>query len=199
VHWLLLAPSTIAKRRCRERQTSKGRDVPGDLSLHGPDVVSTKWGWPPAGMQGSHEKQHHLESGSHRSSLRLCGSLQWARHAAFKASLDRSSHRAFPVMGYSPQSSHALRGRRLLCRPLPKPHRSERIAGERLDRVQLGFSLDPSRCPHGPIHVRGDEQVPEHGVGLAVVNDLVASHDGELTLGRSDLGGGRVEIMLRAA
>jgi len=47
--------------------------------------------------------------------------------------------------------------------------------------------------------VRGDEQVPEHGVGLAVVNDLVASHDGELTLGRSDLGGGRVEIVLRAA
>jgi two-component system sensor histidine kinase PhoQ len=48
------------------------------------------------------------------------------------------------------------------------------------------------------LHVRGDEQVPGHGVGLAVVNDLVASHDGELVLTRSDLGGARVDILLRA-
>lgn len=49
------------------------------------------------------------------------------------------------------------------------------------------------------LHVRGDEKVPGHGVGLAVVNDLVASHDGELRLTRSDLGGARVDIVLRAA
>lgn len=49
------------------------------------------------------------------------------------------------------------------------------------------------------LHVRGDERVPGHGVGLAVVNDLVASHGGELALLRSDLGGGRVEIVLRTA
>ena len=48
------------------------------------------------------------------------------------------------------------------------------------------------------LHVRGDEKVPGHGVGLAVINDLVASHDGELTLSRSDLGGARVDIILRA-
>ena len=48
------------------------------------------------------------------------------------------------------------------------------------------------------LHVRGDEQVPGHGVGLAVVNELVASHDGELNLSRSELGGGRVDIVLRA-
>jgi two-component system, OmpR family, sensor histidine kinase PhoQ len=41
--------------------------------------------------------------------------------------------------------------------------------------------------------------VPGHGVGLAVVNDLVASHQGELTLSRADLGGARVEIDLPAA
>jgi two-component system sensor histidine kinase PhoQ len=46
------------------------------------------------------------------------------------------------------------------------------------------------------LHVRADERVPGHGVGLAVVNDLVASHHGELRLGRSALGGGRVEILL---
>lgn len=49
------------------------------------------------------------------------------------------------------------------------------------------------------LHVRGDEQVPGHGVGLAVVSDLVASHEGELKLSRSDLGGARVDIELPAA
>ena len=48
------------------------------------------------------------------------------------------------------------------------------------------------------IHVRADEKVPGHGVGLAVVNDLVASHAGALTLTRSDWGGGRVEMVLPA-
>jgi two-component system sensor histidine kinase PhoQ len=49
------------------------------------------------------------------------------------------------------------------------------------------------------LHVRGDEKVPGHGVGLAVVNDLVASHDGELNLSRSDFQGARLDIVLRAA
>ena len=49
------------------------------------------------------------------------------------------------------------------------------------------------------LHVRGDEKVPGHGVGLAVVNDLVASHGGELKLSRSDLGGARIDIVLQAA
>lgn len=49
------------------------------------------------------------------------------------------------------------------------------------------------------LHVRGDERVPGHGVGLAVVNELVASHAGRLVLGRSaTLGGGRVEVRLPA-
>ncbi len=71
------------------------------------------------------------------------------------------------------------------------------------DRLQLrvdddgpGFSDTQSILQ---LHVRGDEKVPGHGVGLAIVNDLVASHDGELNLSRSDLGGGRVDIVLRAA
>jgi two-component system sensor histidine kinase PhoQ len=46
------------------------------------------------------------------------------------------------------------------------------------------------------IHVRGDERVPGHGVGLASVNEIVASHDGELTLGRAPLGGARVDVVL---
>jgi two-component system sensor histidine kinase PhoQ len=49
------------------------------------------------------------------------------------------------------------------------------------------------------LHVRGDERVPGHGVGLTVVNDLVASHHGELKLSRSEpLGGASVEVVLPA-
>lgn len=47
--------------------------------------------------------------------------------------------------------------------------------------------------------VRLDEQVPGHGIGLAVVKDLVASHQGELTISRADLGGAQLDIVLPAA
>ena len=47
------------------------------------------------------------------------------------------------------------------------------------------------------LHVRGDERVPGHGVGLAVVGDLVASHQGQMRLSRvASNGGGRVDIRL---
>lgn len=46
------------------------------------------------------------------------------------------------------------------------------------------------------IHVRGDERVPGHGVGLAVVDELVAAQGGTLVLGRGPLGGARVDIHL---
>ena len=66
----------------------------------------------------------------------------------------------------------------------------------RVDDDGPGFSDAPSILQ---LHVRGDEQVPGHGVGLAVVNELVVSHDGGLSLSRSELGGARVDIVLRAA
>ena len=47
--------------------------------------------------------------------------------------------------------------------------------------------------------VRLDEQVPGHGIGLAVVKDLVASHQGELTVSRAELGGAQIDIVLQAA
>jgi two-component system, OmpR family, sensor histidine kinase PhoQ len=47
--------------------------------------------------------------------------------------------------------------------------------------------------------VRLDEQVPGHGIGLAVVNDLVASHQGELKIARAELGGAQIDIVLHAA
>ena len=47
--------------------------------------------------------------------------------------------------------------------------------------------------------VRLDEQVPGHGIGLAVVRDLVASHHGTLTVSRAPSGGAQVDLVLQAA
>ncbi len=47
--------------------------------------------------------------------------------------------------------------------------------------------------------VRLDERVPGHGIGLAVVRDLVASHQGMLTLSRAASGGAQLDIVLPAA
>ncbi|HQX60147.1 MAG: histidine kinase [Rhodoferax sp.] len=66
----------------------------------------------------------------------------------------------------------------------------------RIDDDGPGFPENPESVLQ--LHVRGDEQVPGHGVGLAVVNDLVTSHQGILVLTRSPWGGARVEILLPA-
>jgi len=66
----------------------------------------------------------------------------------------------------------------------------------RIDDDGAGFSDTEAILQ---LHVRMDEKVPGHGVGLTVVNDLVASHEGQLNLGRSPWGGARVEMVLPAA
>ena len=55
--------------------------------------------------------------------------------------------------------------------------------------------------PHAVLQqrrVRRDEQVPGHGIGLAVVRDLVASHHGTLNVSRAPCGGAQVDVMLQA-
>lgn len=79
-------------------------------------------------------------------------------------------------------------------------HRVHARAWREADRLRLAVEDD------GPgftdteailrLHVRMDERVPGHGVGLAVVNELVASHGGELKLSRGALGGARVDVAL---
>ncbi len=74
--------------------------------------------------------------------------------------------------------------------------RASRDGGNLLLRVEddgPGFTDTESILQ---LHVRMDERVPGHGVGLAVVNDLVASHHGELKLSRGALGGALVDIVL---
>jgi two-component system sensor histidine kinase PhoQ len=47
--------------------------------------------------------------------------------------------------------------------------------------------------------VRLDERVPGHGIGLAVVRDLLASHHGRFVISGSDLGGARIDMVLPTA
>ncbi|WJW75404.1 ATP-binding protein [Thiohalobacter sp. IOR34] len=43
---------------------------------------------------------------------------------------------------------------------------------------------------------RADQSVPGHGIGLAVVKDIVEAYQGRLEIGRSELGGARLELEL---
>ena len=44
--------------------------------------------------------------------------------------------------------------------------------------------------------VRADEQVPGHGIGLAMISDIVHAYGGELSIGRSALGGALFSVRL---
>lgn len=59
-----------------------------------------------------------------------------------------------------------------------------------------GFAQAPSSLAR---RVRLDETVPGHGIGLTVVRDLVASHQGTVTISQAVEGGAQVDIVLRAA
>lgn len=57
-----------------------------------------------------------------------------------------------------------------------------------------GFADSSAELPQR--RVRLDEQVPGHGIGLAVVQDLVASHHGTLTVSRAPSGGAQVDVVV---
>lgn len=56
-----------------------------------------------------------------------------------------------------------------------------------------GFA-DPQVLPAR--RVRLDERVPGHGIGLAVVKDLLTSHQGELRISQADSGGAQIDMVL---
>ncbi|MCW8926830.1 MAG: ATP-binding protein [Xanthomonadales bacterium] len=45
--------------------------------------------------------------------------------------------------------------------------------------------------------VRGDERVDGHGLGLAIVLEIVSAYNGEISIGASELGGARVSVTLK--
>jgi two-component system sensor histidine kinase PhoQ len=44
--------------------------------------------------------------------------------------------------------------------------------------------------------MRADSHTPGQGIGLGAVAEMVRAYDGSIALGRSEWGGGRVEIAL---
>ena len=80
-------------------------------------------------------------------------------------------------------------------------------AGAAVPNRRRGLSIvveddGPGIAPEQIVHilqrgVRGDERVQGHGIGLAIVQDMVRSYRGELTVGTSkELGGARFEASL---
>lgn len=47
--------------------------------------------------------------------------------------------------------------------------------------------------------VRGDQRVEGHGLGLTIVMELVSAYGGDITIGRSELGGAKFEVSLPPA
>jgi two-component system sensor histidine kinase PhoQ len=60
-----------------------------------------------------------------------------------------------------------------------------------------GPGIDPVQWPlllqRG---VRGDERVEGHGLGLAIVLELVTAYGGKVDIGHSELGGARISVEL---
>ena len=78
---------------------------------------------------------------------------------------------------------------------------SGKAGGQVLVRIEDdGAGIDESlRLQVMSRGVRADESVPGSGLGLAIVADLVALYGGQLELGRSALGGLKVELLLPSA
>lgn len=80
----------------------------------------------------------------------------------------------------------------------------ERVGGSKVRRQGLRLIVedDGPGIPDDKLEdvlkrgVRGDERVQGHGIGLSIVVDIVQSYDGEIKVGRSELGGARFEVIL---
>jgi len=63
-----------------------------------------------------------------------------------------------------------------------------------------GPGIDESQWEHlSQRGSRGDEQVEGHGLGLAIVMELVTAYRGEVSIGHSELGGAMVSVSIPAA
>ena len=84
-----------------------------------------------------------------------------------------------------------------------------RISAQTIDAENLHAGISLQVDDNGPgiaVHerelllkrgVRGDERVEGHGLGLAIVLEIVSAYNGEISISQSDLGGARVSVMLK--
>jgi len=76
------------------------------------------------------------------------------------------------------------------------------LPGEKTTGVVLHFDDDGPGIGSGRVRellrrgMRADSTTPGHGLGLAIVNDIVAAYGGEMEIGSGSLGGTRVTVRL---
>lgn len=89
-------------------------------------------------------------------------------------------------------------GSRVLLTVKPLPGALARRAGVAFAIEDDGPGIAPGNVEHLLQRgVRGDERVQGHGIGLAIVQDIVRAYRGELKVGRStELGGARFEVSI---
>jgi len=87
----------------------------------------------------------------------------------------------------------------LTARPLPSP-------GARRDGLEIVVEDDGEGIAENQVEhllqrgVRGDERVQGHGIGLAIVQDLVRAYRGELSVGQSPtLGGAAFRVRIKGS
>jgi two-component system sensor histidine kinase PhoQ len=87
---------------------------------------------------------------------------------------------------------------RVLLTVKPGDAAPNRRPGVRISVEDDGPGIAPEQITHVLQRgVRGDERVQGHGIGLAIVQDMVRSYRGELSVGASqELGGARFEVTL---
>jgi two-component system sensor histidine kinase PhoQ len=71
-----------------------------------------------------------------------------------------------------------------------------RLSAQASDPADPRVGIDLQVEDNGP-GMRGDERVEGHGLGLAIVLEVVSAYNGEITIKQSDLGGALVSVSLR--
>ena len=95
------------------------------------------------------------------------------------------------LLGNLLENAFKWAGRRVLLTASPLPAKSGRRAGMELVVEDDGPGIDEDNIDHLLQRgVRGDERVQGHGIGLAIVQDILKAYRGELSVSRSTMLGG---------
>jgi two-component system sensor histidine kinase PhoQ len=105
------------------------------------------------------------------------------------------------LLGNLLENAFKFGSRRVLLTARARPH-----AGTRRDGLEIIVEDDGPGIPEDQVGhllqrgVRGDERVQGHGIGLAIVQDIVRAYRGELSVARSAaLGGSAFRVRINAA
>jgi two-component system sensor histidine kinase PhoQ len=105
------------------------------------------------------------------------------------------------LLGNLLENAFKFGNRRVLLSARAMPAPGMRRAGLELIVEDDGTGIDESQVPHLLQRgVRGDERIQGHGIGLAIVQDIVRAYRGELSVSRSPtLGGTAFRVRIAAS